>query len=602
MNFVQQPLIHPLVLLLSPALSIVQDPRGRYCKLRLHFRSITEGNSGLSAPYNSVFSLRRQAGYLLRTRAILLGVVAFLFLFSAQLAVRYFIDLPTLFTIVNQSDRKDVLRVNNALSQRLAVYENRVADNALWDDAYEFVQSPHEQFLASNFDSRTLQDNEIDGVIFLDAAGDVVWQFGLEFGQGDTKPMLEQPPMGEEMMRKLMHVAPHLPQQGEIAKRVGYVRTPKSPVVFVAYPIFPTSYGDGTQLNAGTLIMWTWLDRRYINSVAEQTDLDLAGQFLPDGTASLAPMWRYLLTEDIRPRDKDNRIYWLLRDVNDEPLMMLWITLDSLGFETELFSDAIVAGLFAATVLLLGLAWVVRRWLVLPLNGLEQQMERITTSARYDLRLEVDSYEELNRMAGQFNLLLEEVCEREKQSRRKQEELRLASISDALTGLANRRYLDQFMDDSWLKCLAKASTYSLVLIDIDHFKKFNDYYGHAAGDRILKEVAKLLRDQQPAHEALTARYGGEEFCMVLLGASQSVLESLCERICKVIAGQGMEHQASELGIVTVSVGAVIADASQPDVRQLAHKNALRTIFKAADQALYDAKRTGRNQVCMGHLF
>ncbi|UTA48798.1 diguanylate cyclase [Simiduia sp. 21SJ11W-1] len=516
--------------------------------------------------------------------------------------MRYFIDLPTLFLVIEQSDKKDVVRVNNAFTQRLTMQANRVSDNALWDDAYNYMLAPNEKFLASNFDDRTLLDNEVDGVIFLNTQAEIVWQYGFEFGAAaDTKRRVARPPMSDEQLRTQVHIAAHLPDDGARKRLAGYLRTPKSPVEVIASPIFPTGYGDGTTASVGTLVMWSWVDRDYVNAIATQTGFNIGGQFLPEGVASLAPVWRYLLTEDVRPRDKDDRIYWLLRDVKDEPLMMLWLTLEPLAFETALFSDALVAGLLAAIFLLLGLAWVVRRWLILPLNELERQMEFITTGARYDHRLSVQSYQELNRLAEQFNVLLGEVCERENQARRKHQELHLASISDALTGLANRRYLDQFMDEAWLRSLSQASTYALVLIDIDHFKKYNDFYGHAAGDRILQEVARTIHDHQPARDALTARYGGEEFCMVVPGISPSALQALCERICVSIVHRALEHQVSEAGVVTVSVGGICVDASEPEVRQLAQDTALRTIFKAADQALYEAKRGGRNRACMGRL-
>lgn len=546
--------------------------------------------------------LTYQSGYLLRSRALVLGAVAFFFMLSAQLAVRYFIDLPTLRAVINESDSKDVLRVNNALAQRLTVYESRVADNALWDAAYDYIQAPYDGFISSNFDDRTLVDNELDGVMFLDAAGQIVWQYGQELGSTlDRRTMLTRAPVNDATLREFFHIPPHRPIEGKIKSQRGYVRGASSPVVFAAYPIFPTGLGDGDEMSAGTLVMWAWVGRAYLEGVAEQTQLDFNGQFLPDGKASLAPMWRYLLTGQVRARDDNNRIYWLLRDINDEPVMLLWLTLDELGMETALVSDAIVAGLLAALVLLLGLAYAVRRWLLLPLGDLELQMERITTSGSYEQRLNIDSYLELNHLAAQFNLLLEEVCEREKHAKRRQEELLQASISDVLTGLANRRHLDQFMDEAWLSCMAKASTYGLVLIDIDHFKKYNDFYGHAAGDRILKRVAELLLAQQPARDALTARYGGEEFCLVAMGISHSGLQNLCERICQVVESEGIEHKASELDRITVSIGAVLADASEPRVRALSDTNPLRTIFKAADEALYNAKGAGRNRVCMGRL-
>lgn len=548
-----------------------------------------------------MFHIDPQRGYLLSTRAILLGVGAFLFLFAAQASVRFYFNLPALQVLIDQSDSKDRQRIDNALQQRVASYHSRVLDNALWNDAYEFVQRPTDTFIRTNFDRRTLEDNELDGVIFLDVVGKVVWQYSLAQAQNGGKPArLGGAPITDSALLRAFHIPSHIPVAGKFQTKSGYIQTAEAPLVFAASPIFPTDLGSGKLSSQGTLIMWSWLDADYVASIAEQTKLNFHAQFLKDGAQSLAPAWTFLANGDMHSRDKNNRISWLLDDVNGRPLMRLWIDLEPSTFEANLFSGAMLVGIVAALILLLVLAYAVRKWLVDPLMLLGMQMSAITSTGNYQNRLTVKSYRELDRLAEQFNLLLDEVCKQQLLAQRRHAEMHLVSISDGLTGLANRRYLDQYMDESWSLALAASSTFGLMLIDIDYFKAYNDRYGHAAGDQILRQVAHKLRSFQPDSHALTARYGGEEFCIVITGWDAVALELLCQQICDGVREEQIEHLGSALALnaITVSIGATLFDTRQISDRQLTDKQVLRDIFKAADQALYQAKNAGRNRVCM----
>ena len=541
-----------------------------------------------------------QQGYLLRTRAIWLGCAAFAFLLAAQLGVRYYFNLPAMLALVKVADSKDQLRVNKALSQRLELYQSRVADNALWDDAFEFVTLPNNAFLDRNFDRRTLVDNDLDGVIFLDPHGKVLWQYGLHIDhEAGADTLLSEPPINGEQLLQAFYIEPQRPVQDSFETRKGYVRASEGALVYSASPIFPTNLGGGELTSRGTLVMWAWLDEQYFQSLAEQTKLDLKAQYLRFGEESLGASWRHLLAQPESFRNADDQLAWLLKDIDGEPIYLLSIQFEPLGPEYQLFSQSILVGVIAALLLLVGLALAVKVWLVNPLTIIGQQMDDITEFGTYEDRLSVKSYGELERLASEFNLLLDEVCRQQDLARKKHAKLHLASISDGLTGLANRRYLDQFMDEAWERAKAHRATYSLILIDIDFFKKYNDSYGHAAGDRVLNQVAQLLQSFQPNLDALTARYGGEEFSMVMVGASCEAVAALCSSLCAAVREQNIAHVGSSFGYLTVSIGALSFFAGEPLPESLCGPNPLRTIFKAADAALYDVKESGRDNYKMG---
>lgn len=168
--------------------------------------------------------------------------------------------------------------------------------------------------------------------------------------------------------------------------------------------------------------------------------------------------------------------------------------------------------------------------------------------------------------------------------------LQLLSSLDGLTGIANRRRFDEFMHQEWMRSNREKTTISMILIDIDYFKPYNDNYGHQKGDDTLKLVAKTLNEGIHRPADLLARYGGEEFVVVLPETALSGAVQLAETMTQVIYELKSPHQFSEVAeYVTVSMGVACCE---PDKRY----NSVETLINAADKALYQAKELGRNQV------
>ncbi|MBW0146163.1 CHASE domain-containing protein [Marinobacter arenosus] len=168
-------------------------------------------------------------------------------------------------------------------------------------------------------------------------------------------------------------------------------------------------------------------------------------------------------------------------------------------------------------------------------------------------------------------------------------ELERISFTDALTGLANRRHFDIYLEREYRRAIRQGSALSLVMIDIDHFKEYNDEYGHPAGDACLKKVADCLRQVVHRPADLVARYGGEEFSIVLPNTeTPKEFGEFCRRAVEAL---GIPHKASSAAnVVTISVGisTLTPETWQQNLTDLLHR---------ADEALYQAKETGRNWVC-----
>jgi two-component system, sensor histidine kinase LadS len=157
---------------------------------------------------------------------------------------------------------------------------------------------------------------------------------------------------------------------------------------------------------------------------------------------------------------------------------------------------------------------------------------------------------------------------------------------DGLTGIANRRQFDHVLQREWLRMERTQQPLALVMLDVDWFKRYNDHYGHPAGDQCLREVATAIAALGRASD-LMARYGGEEFVLVAPATDAEQALALAQRACATVQALALPHTGSELGVVTLSCG-VAAMVPQPGQDSA-------PLMRAADAALYRAKHQGRNQ-------
>jgi diguanylate cyclase (GGDEF)-like protein len=160
---------------------------------------------------------------------------------------------------------------------------------------------------------------------------------------------------------------------------------------------------------------------------------------------------------------------------------------------------------------------------------------------------------------------------------------------DSLTGLANRRYFETALDLEIRRACRNGSSLTLLLCDVDHFKRFNDAFGHQHGDFVLARVARLAASYCRRAGDVAARYGGEEFALLFPAATWYETSALAERLRGSVAALRIKAaQAPGLGPVTISIGATTFHSAEP--------RSATEIVRAADAALYDAKREGRNRI------
>ncbi|MFC4157911.1 diguanylate cyclase [Chitinimonas lacunae] len=169
--------------------------------------------------------------------------------------------------------------------------------------------------------------------------------------------------------------------------------------------------------------------------------------------------------------------------------------------------------------------------------------------------------------------------------------LRRMVFIDGLTGVANRRHFDERLDSEWRRCARSQSPLALIMADVDFFKRYNDCYGHQAGDECLQKVAAVLKDSLNRSADLVARYGGEEFACILPDTDQPGALALAWTMEKAVRALALPHQCSDVAkVVTISLG-VSAMVPQPSSAEAA------LLIQQADAQLYRAKQSGRAQVC-----
>lgn len=212
-------------------------------------------------------------------------------------------------------------------------------------------------------------------------------------------------------------------------------------------------------------------------------------------------------------------------------------------------------------------------------------IQSINLSREYALKL--NEAENLSLDLKKLNLSLDEkIKNRTEELKQKNEELKQLTLLDGLTGIYNRRYFEEHLTIFFDEALLSTKTISILMIDVDNFKQFNDQKGHVAGDRLLIDLAQLLNNLCIPN-SFVARYGGEEFSIVLMDYSVQEVLQFAEDVRLEVEEQKYE-QSSSSTYITVSIG-----VSSTEDHSFVHKEEL---IKRADQALYASKSNGKNQV------
>jgi len=292
---------------------------------------------------------------------------------------------------------------------------------------------------------------------------------------------------------------------------------------------------------------------------------------------------------------------WRQYPLPDGPMITIANMLPQSRFDTPARNLLYNVLLLATCVILVSvlLTIIVSRWIAKPLIDLGEWATRLgrgewqTTQHRASPISEVESLS--NALRFMADSLKYHTDNLEKEVAARTAELELANIelarrsnTDGLTGVANRRHFDEILELEVARARRHAEPIALIMLDVDHFKEFNDQYGHLAGDRCLIEVAAILEANMRRPGDLAARFGGEEFAIILAKNDMKQAHALAEILRRQIEELAIAHVATGHGWVTVSLGVAVV---VPD-----KNNGAAELIEMADMALYRAKKKGRNRV------
>ncbi|MBL6987129.1 MAG: diguanylate cyclase [Methylobacter sp.] len=217
-------------------------------------------------------------------------------------------------------------------------------------------------------------------------------------------------------------------------------------------------------------------------------------------------------------------------------------------------------------------------------NVIRQEKEKAQREAFTAQQLLVEN------LKSSEHMLETRVAERTAELQILNRKLETLSATDGLTGIANRRHFDATLESEWHRAKRQGQPLALAMLDVDWFKKYNDHYGHQAGDECLSHVAGILAANVCRNGDLVARYGGEEFVFIAPGTDDVTALNMARKICVALQSQALPHEISEFKAVTASIG----------VATIVPKEGLAAdiLLKAADKALYSAKEQGRNQAVL----
>lgn len=490
--------------------------------------------------------------------------------------------MPVLLEDENRYAISELDRVERALGAELKHMERLIEDWALWDDTYQFIQGERPQYVASNLYDSTLGTLELSLMVFLSAEGRLHWIAGFD-GEGAftscsgaTEESQAPCDWASDFVRLLQD---RIDDGLEEATHSQLLAAPELGLVGLS-PIYTTRE---VRPSAGWLAIVRPLSPPLMEQLRETTGTDLKlSSTRHDGASPAMNLERTSPTRMMASRHisaiPDTHVVKIDADLPRQRYQS--------SLETFRFALYWTGGVLVITVIVVLL--LLEHMVLRPLRKLSRFTQRLhqgdslgKTQAGTPMAL-LRRNDEIGTLAREFQHLLD-------YQRQQADDLLNLSQHDPLTGLANRRLFDERLREALADGPTLLQDVSVLMVDIDHFKLYNDHYGHPAGDTCLVALADRMDRYLGSLGFLVARTGGEEFSVVMPGTPIEAAISHAEALIGAITDLALPHAASPIdSIVTVSIG--IAARATPTPNDPA------ALMQAADQALYQAKALGRNRV------
>ncbi|MCP4150123.1 MAG: diguanylate cyclase [bacterium] len=564
-------------------------------------------------------------------KKVMLILLATWFLLGAlDVFIQRAIMFPRFKTLEYSEARKDLKRCVHAMEREIHHLDSLLYDWSAWDDTCEFVRDRTPKYINANLSSATFTNSNINTICIIDTNGKVVW------GRLYDKDKKNYITIDTIPFSPLSGFSPILNHYTLDSTYSGIMRSEDELYLVASRPIITPNEAGAIQ---GTILMARILDENVVETISRQTRVNFKAIPLhkisnPGIEAGLTRKELKGLLDQIKNEStylikaKDSKnldAYTLYPNIKGKPAFLARATVPSHITEKGNASIhyAFLSTVTAAFVVLLVILYLIQHAILTPISVLIQHIHSIGTTGDLGSLVSLDRRDEIGILANEFNKMLgqlnnqnielekmgveliddivrqqevetklkEEIDERVRLANQKEELLQELNkknkilenlaITDSLTGLYNHKYIIERLRNEISEAKRYKKNLSIVMMDIDYFKKVNDTYGHQVGDDVLVGVSTAITDNLREVD-LAGRYGGEEFMLILNVTNLEGAKIVAQRIRKAI--QNLTWDIEELN-VTISAGLAC----------LKDENASALIEKA-DALLYKAKKNGRNRL------
>ena len=493
-----------------------------------------------------------------------------------------YIQRPRNYAIEKKSDEKDILRIRSAFQSMAGELSVLSYDNAVWDQAYQYIDKTNPDFTNNNYVEDAFVSLNINGVHLYDKNSAPVW--GKVYTKNHLR-LISFPAFNEPntfVKNNLLITQEFIDKnKGKPLTLSGYLHLENELILFAATSIFNSNAkGDFN----GTSIFWRYIDEKVIKDLQKRAGIKFT-------INNISKRFSQNSSTHDSLRTTEGNINTSLPLFRESGSIDISYQAPKRLFDVNWFNRSTIIILMSFSLILLMLTLLTHFIIIRPILKAGERIKKIVQHNDRTSRFHTKRTDELGALFNLIDSLLANIASQEQELISHNVKLQQISETDGLTQIANRRSFDLYMTKLFT-IETEGFPVSLLICDIDYFKNYNDFYGHAKGDNALRLVATSLQRKLHQETDFVARYGGEEFAVVLKNTNQDEAYAVAQNLLQSISNLKIHHDKSSISsVVTISIG--IYSFKIPDGKS--NQQNTMFYFEKADKALYLAKEEGRNR-------
>ncbi|AZG71407.1 diguanylate cyclase [Shewanella livingstonensis] len=491
------------------------------------------------------------------------------------LSIYYFFYLPGIKSEVLDQQQQEFNLLHSALSLSKNSLTTLCYDYAVWDELVEYISNPTDDFVQSNLPDNAFEAANIDAVFVIDTNNKLIWDYQDDSLKSSRASLVHLFNQQNTESFAILPTADEIASQ-TVSSRSGYLVFDGAIIYFSNTTILPsTGYGE----IAGSLTMVRLVDKALIKDISRFSLVKFSIEDVQTSTKNTQEFFSLQQIETIAPSHS-----WLIRNTFDDQVVQVTLHHKKVSLPKADWVSVISILLSIGLIFSLSLM-ALSRLLIKPLIHFNKSINDSSDDNFISKMASNHFIDEIENVSYSFNQLLLKF-------NAQQNYLETLTVQDSLTGITNRRGLEAFSKRIISRWHLENVGFSVMMIDVDNFKYFNDQQGHLKGDDALITVATCLVEVMAQYDALAARYGGEEFCIILPDNHHQNILKVAEDIRESIEELQISNNIDDRKWLTVSIGVVVVDDKLANIGKYNFSD----VLQYADEQLYLAKQAGRNTV------